>query len=96
MDGQLTVEEVFDVSFVEGVMVVGLYTGRIARGDIARVDRVDGAVDGAIGVFHIHLNADDPPERVRVEVHGPLADVVKIGDVIHTTRHPDFTESSET
>lgn len=87
MSGWIMVEEVFDVSFVEGVMVVGLSEGDVGAGDVAEVERADGQVErGEIGTFHIHLTENDPANRIRVEVRGPLADSVRTGDHLAVRR----------
>ena len=87
MSGAIAVEEVFDVSFVEGVMIVGLSEGDVGRGDTAQVERADGQIErGEIGVFHLHLTEGDPENRLRVEIRGPLAETVKAGDKIVTSR----------
>ena len=87
MTGWITIEEVFNVSFVEGVMVVGLSEGDVGRGDAAELERSDGLiVRGEIGAFHVHLTENDPDNRIRVEIRGPLAETVKAGDRVATSR----------
>jgi hypothetical protein len=80
---ELVVEEVYPVSFAEGVMVVGFVRGTINEGDEIRLVRFEGVErTGSIGRFHIHHTHRDPPGRVRVSVTGEVATFVQPGDVL--------------
>jgi hypothetical protein len=86
MMGELLIEEVYPVSFVEGVMVVGTSAGAINEGDEVSLSRGEGVEwSGVIGKFHIHQTPDDPPDRIRVSVEGEVAGVVRPGDTLTTT-----------
>jgi hypothetical protein len=83
MTARLLVEEVFPVSFIEGVMVVGIADGSIHRGDqLSLVKPNNGIYRGHIALVHIHQLPNDPPNRVRVGVGGEAASVVESGDVL--------------
>jgi len=83
MSGQLFVEGVFAVSFVDGVMVVGLVAGDVSEGSSVDLEGPDGVrISGRVGALHIHRVSSDPPERVRLSIDGPLASVIREGDVV--------------
>ncbi len=83
MISELFVEEVYPVSFAEGVMVVGVIRGTVNEGDEIRMVRDEGIeCTGNIGRFHIHQTYNDPPGRVRVSVTGEAATFVRAGDIL--------------
>lgn len=90
MSGRLFVEGVFSVSFVDGVMVVGRVVGDINEGSGVYLEGSDGVrISGRVGAVHIHRVSSDPPERIRLSIDGPLAAVIREGDVVSISDDAD-------
>ena len=87
MNTTLTIIDVFDVSFTDGVMVIADRDGHFTKGDPAWVEAADGTVSsGEIGMLDSTRKDDAPENRLGVEIRGPLAETVKAGDRVATSR----------
>ena len=77
------IEAVYEVSFVDGVMVSALVEGDLCRGDRVFFEDAEGSrIAGEIGPIHVHVVDGDPPERLRLALLGPIANAIGPGDLV--------------